>query len=83
LDLADPALHKMPMEELHSEVGVIADRPTLEMRAAAPAKMSAKGIEHVEIDVLQNAASPLNEAAEMSGGSNIANGTGRGVSLSI
>jgi hypothetical protein len=71
------------MEELRSEVLMVTYLATLEMRAAAPAKMSAKGIEHVEIDVLQNAASPLNEAAEMSGGSNIANGTGRGVSLSI
>ena len=71
------------MEELHSEVGVIADLSTLEMRAAAPAKMAAKRIEHVEIDVLQSATSSLNEATEMSGGSNVANGTGRGVSVAI
>src|SRR5436309_10606367 len=83
LALADPALNKVTVEEFHPEVGVIADLSTLEMRAAAPAKMAAKGIEHVEIDVFQNAASSLNEAAKMSGGSNVANGTGRGVSVAI
>ena len=31
----------------------------------------------------QNAASPLNEAAEMSGGSNVSNGAGRSVSVAI
>jgi len=83
LALADPALNEVMVEELHSEVSVIADLSTLKMRAAAPAKMAAKGINHVEIDVLQNAASSLNEAAEMCGGSNIANGTGRSVSVAI
>ena len=68
LGLADPALNEVMVEELHSEVSVIADLSTPEMRAAAPAKMAAKGINHVEIDVLQNADSSLNEAAEMCGG---------------
>ena len=36
-----------------------------------------------EIDVVQNAASPLNEAAEMSGSSNVSNGAGRCVSVSF
>jgi hypothetical protein len=83
LALADPALNEVMVEELHSEVGVIADLSTSEMRAAAPAQMVAKGIEHVEINVVQNAASSLNKAAEMSGGSNVANGTGRSVSVAI
>ena len=83
LALADPALNEVMVEELHSEVGVIADLSTSEMRAVAPAQMVAKGIEHVEINVVQNAASSLNKAAEMSGGSNVANGTGRSVSVAI
>jgi hypothetical protein len=83
LALADPALNEVMVEELHSEVGVIADLSTSEMRAAAPAQMVAKRIEHVEINVVQNTASSLNKAAEMSGGSNVANGTGRSVSVAI
>jgi hypothetical protein len=83
LALADPALNEVTVEELHSEVGVIADLSTPEMRAAASAKMTAKRIKYVEIDVCQNAASSLNEAAEMCGSSNIANGTGRRISVAI
>src|ERR1700722_11531271 len=83
LALADPALNEVMVEELHSEVGVIADLSTSEMRAVEPAQMVAKGIEHVEIDVVQNAASSLNKTAEMSGGSDVANGTGRSVSIAI
>ena len=64
-DRANPASNEMMMEELHSELGVIADLSALEMRASATAKMAAKGIKQVEIDVLQNTAFPLNEAAEM------------------
>jgi hypothetical protein len=45
--------------------------------------MTAKRIKHVEIDVHQNAASSMNEATEMCGGSNIANGTRRSVSVAI
>jgi hypothetical protein len=70
-------------QEFHSEVGVIADSSAPEMRAAAPAQMAAKRIEYVEIDVRQNAASSMNEAAEMCGGSNITNSTGRSVSVAI
>src|SRR3954466_11282449 len=83
LAFADPALNEMMVEELHSEVGVIADLSTSEMRAAAPAQMAAKRIKYIEIDVRQNAASSLNEAAEMGGGSKIANGTGCSVSVAI
>jgi hypothetical protein len=83
LALADPSLNEVMVKELHSEVSVIADLSALEMRAAAPAKMAAKAIEHVEIDLLQNAASVLNEAAEVCGSSNVANGTGRSVSVAI
>jgi hypothetical protein len=83
LALADPVLDEVIVEELHSEVGVIADLAPPEVRAAAPSKMAAKRIKCVEIDVLQNAAPSLNEAAEMCGGSNIANGTCAGVSVAI
>src|ERR1700693_2499248 len=69
------------MEELHSKLGVIADFSALEMRASATAKMTAKGIKQIEIDVLQDTAFPLHEAAEMGGGSNVSNGACRGVSL--
>jgi hypothetical protein len=71
------------MEELDSERGVIADLSALEMRASAMSKMAAEGIKHVEIDVLQNTAFPLNEAAEMGGRSKVANGACRGVSLAF
>ena len=71
------------MEKLHSKTRVIADLCSLEMRASATAKMVNKGMKRVEIDVCQNAASPLNEAAEMGGGSNVSNGAGRGVSVAF
>jgi hypothetical protein len=54
LALSDPALNEVTVEELHPEVGVIADLSTSEMRAAASAKMAAKRIKYVEIDVRQN-----------------------------
>jgi len=73
----------MMMKELHSELGVIADLSALEMRASAMAKVTAKGIKQSEIDVLQNTAFPLNEAAEMGGGSNVSNGAGRRVSVAF
>jgi hypothetical protein len=76
-------LDEVMVEELHSEVGVITDLAPPEVRAAAPPKMAAKRIKYVEIDVLQNAAPSLNEAAEMCGGSNIANGTCPSVSVAI
>jgi hypothetical protein len=71
------------MEELHSELGVIADPSALEMRASATAKMATKGIKQIEIDVLQSTAFPLHEAAEMGGGSNVPNGAGWRVSLAF
>jgi hypothetical protein len=80
---ANPASNEVMMEELYSELSVIVDFSSLEMRASATPKMAAKGIKHVEIDVLQNSAFPLNEAAEMGGGSNISNGACRGVSLAF
>src|SRR3954447_17682422 len=83
LALADPVLHEVMVEELHSEVGVIVDLSASEMRAAAPAQMVGKRIKYVEIDVPQKAASSLNEAAEMRCGSNVANSTGRSVSVAI
>jgi hypothetical protein len=80
---ANPAYNKVMMKELHSELGVVANLSTLEMGASATSKMAAKGIKLIEIDVLQNTAFPLNEAAEMGGGSNVSNGACRGVSLAL
>jgi hypothetical protein len=71
------------MEKLHSKTRMIANLCSLEMRASATAKMAIKGMQHVEIDVCQNAAPPLNEAAEMGGGSNVSNGAGRSVSVTF
>ena len=71
------------MEELHSELSVIANLSALEMRASATSKMAVKEIKCVEIDVAQDTAFPLNEAAEMRGGSNVSNGAGRRVSVAF
>jgi hypothetical protein len=76
LALADPALNEVMVEELHSELGMIVDLSASEVRAAAPAQMAVERIKYVEVDVRENAASSLNEAAEMCGGSNIANVAG-------
>src|SRR5271166_5310898 len=51
---ANSAPNEVTMEELHSEVSVIANFSTLKMRASATSKMAAKGIKYVEIDVAQN-----------------------------
>jgi hypothetical protein len=80
---ANPAPNEVTMEELHSEPSVIANFSALEMRASATAKMAAKGIKYVEIDVAQNTAFVLNETAEMRGGSNVSNGAGRRVSVAF
>jgi hypothetical protein len=71
------------MKKLRSKTGVIADLCSLEMRAMATPKMAIKGMKRVEIDVRQNAASPLHEAAEMGGGSKVSNGAARGVSVAF
>jgi len=71
------------VEKLHSKTRVIADLCTLEMRASATAKMTIKRIDRVRIDVRQNIAFPLNEAAEMGGSSNVSNGAGWGVSVAF
>ena len=71
------------MEKLHSKTRMIANLCSLEMRASATAKMTTKGIQRVEIDVCQTTALPMNEAAEMGGGSNVSNGAGRGVSVTF
>jgi hypothetical protein len=62
---------------------MIADLSTSEVRAAASVQMATKRIKYVEIDVRQYAAFSLNESAEMPGGSNIANGTGRWLTTAI
>ena len=46
-------------------------------------QMAGKSMEYVEIDVRQNAASPLHKAAEMRGGSNVSDGATRGVSVAF
>jgi hypothetical protein len=71
------------MEQLHSKVGVIANLSSLEMGTSAAAKMLTEGIEHVEIDVRQNATFPLNETAEMDSRSNISNGAFAGHILRV
>ena len=72
--LGYPAADQAMVEKFRSKMGVKGDLSPPEVRAAAPPKMADKTIKHAEIDVLQNAAPPLNEAAEMCGGSNISNG---------
>jgi hypothetical protein len=49
---ANPTCNEVMMEEFHPKLGVIADLSALEMRTSATAKMMAKGIQPVEIDVL-------------------------------
>jgi hypothetical protein len=71
------------MEEFHSELGVIANLSASENRASATPKMAAKGIKHVEINVLQNTAFPLNEAAEMGGSPKVTNSACRSVSFAF
>ena len=71
------------MEKLHSKTRVIADLCSSEMRTSATAKMAAEGMQRVAIDVRENAAPPLNETAEMGGGSNVSNRAGRGVSVAF
>jgi hypothetical protein len=61
----------------------MADLSSLEMWASAPTKMATKAIKRVAIDVRQDTAFPLHEAAEMSGGSNVSNGAGRRVSVAF
>jgi hypothetical protein len=71
------------MEEFHSELGVIASLSAPENGASATPKMAAERMQQVEIDVFQNTAFPLNEAAEMGGSPKVANGACRGVSLAF
>ena len=80
---ANPVPNEMTMEELRSELSVIANFSALEMRASATAKVAAKGTNYVEIDVAQNIALPLNEAAEMGGRSNVSNRAGWRVSVAF
>jgi len=79
----NPACNEVMMEELHSKLSVIADLSALKMRASATAKMTAKGIKQVEIDVLQGTAFSLHEAAEMGGGADVTNGACRCVSVAF
>jgi hypothetical protein len=48
---ADPAADQVSMEELHSEMGVIANLSSFEMGTSAAAKMLTEGSKCVEIDV--------------------------------
>jgi hypothetical protein len=83
LALAHPMLYEVMVEEFHSKASMIVDLSASEVGAAASAQMAVERVKYVEVDVRENAASSLNEAAEMCGGSNIANGTGRSVSVAI
>jgi hypothetical protein len=76
-------LYEVMVEEFHSKASMIVDLSASEVGAAASAQMAVERVKYVEVDVRENAASSLNEAAEMCGGSNIANGTGRSVSVAI
>jgi hypothetical protein len=80
---ADAAANQALMEKLHSKTRVIGDLCSLEVRAPATPKMTNKSMKRVETDLCQNAAPPLNEAAEMGGGSNVSNGAGRSVSVAF
>ena len=71
------------MEEFRSEVLMVTYPAALEMRTAATAKMAAEGLKHFEIDVFQNTAFPLNEAAEMCRPSNVLNGAGCRISIAF
>jgi len=56
---------------------MIADPCSLEMRTSATPKMTVKRIDRDGIDVRQNTAFLLNEAAEMDGSADVSNGAGR------
>jgi hypothetical protein len=71
------------MEELHSEMGVIANLSSFEMGTSAATKMLTEGSKRVQIDVRQNAAFPLNEAAEVGRRSYVSNSTCWGISLAF
>src|SRR5580704_14134547 len=80
---ADSAPDEVLVEKLRSKTRVIADLRSLEMRASATVKMTIKRIDRVGIDVRQNIAFPLNEAAEMGGSTNVPNGASRSVSVTF
>jgi hypothetical protein len=71
------------MEQLHPELGVIANLSAFEVRAPALPKMAVKRIEPIGIDVFQNTSFLVNEAAKVGGGSNVANGACRRVSVAF
>ncbi|HEY1760676.1 MAG TPA: hypothetical protein VGG72_35200 [Bryobacteraceae bacterium] len=71
------------VEKLHSKARMIADLRSLEMRALATVKMTIKRIDRAGIDVRQNIAFPLNEAAEMGGSTNVPNGASWSVSVTF
>jgi hypothetical protein len=79
----DSAPDKVLVEKLRSKARMIADLRSLEMRASATVKMTIKRIDRVGIDVRQNIAFPLNEAAEMGGSTNVPNGASRSVSVTF
>jgi hypothetical protein len=71
------------MKELHSETGVVADLPSLEMSAPATPKMAVKDTKRGAVDVREHATLPLDEPAEMGSGSEVSNRTGRSVSITF
>jgi hypothetical protein len=71
------------MKKFYSKTRVKGDLRSLEVRAPATAKMADKSMKRVAIDVCQNAASPLNEPAEVGSGSKVSNGAGPRVSIAF
>ena len=69
------------MEEFHSELGVITDLSTFEMRTSATTEMTAEGVNKPEIDILKSPTFSLYEAAEMGCRSNVPNSAGRCISI--
>jgi hypothetical protein len=71
------------MKKFRAKTRVIADLCSLEMRTMTTAKMASKSTKRGGINVRQSAASPLQKATEMSCGTNISDGTARGVSVAF
>jgi hypothetical protein len=64
----------MTMKELCSKRSVVANFSALEVRTSTASKMFVEAVECLGIDIRQAAAFSFNEAADMSGGTNVSNG---------
>ena len=65
------------MKELCSKLSVIANFSALEVRTSTASKMVVESVECLGIDIRQTAAFSFNEAADMSGSTDVSNGAGR------